>query len=1571
MDPISRALSAELPLSISLLSELGRGSLKKYLINAADGQEVARLLSLWPKLVFTASSPQVNDKHITAASNALCVYLTGASMSPAVDLRHHIISQDAWFEAFRCAHKAFDDGKTKPAFQIMETVCDLFLKLDDTTASVEILQRASLPLIEIIMLASPRSDLKKASLMLACFHRRTPLLPLLDEMVLKCVGENDYAWRERLVEHHITLSDVSSIGSGSIPHLFLALIFAMVDLDTRSAALKLCTLLCDDSHRNTDVPNTRSITERSIELYLERNHAALGSFAEDVLPIILDKQEKLIAFARRYASSCRDRAANMALFVAVLKAGRAKGMLSESETFGAFGAALQVASTNIGESAELYSFKQILRSADPELRILTYGLLTISPAGNAAVRPDVLDCIVSSLSYLHDDPDAHARGELLSLTKRLLRRLRNSTIALRRVTKLADTDEDANPVLESYKSFTGRFYEFLKNELCTAASYPRHILAVLSLQYLFDLTMDPDLLVGDKSLVQALVCLVIDPFEDVRSNAAIVLRTLASKDHGLVASVLSASLLQKVEVLAVRTGRADHADALGRLSALRGLSGPPSNDVLADPNGTGLVEDIRHLKQLTSKQGSIELRPGCAIPIHGLLLGISYRIRYLQPQDCHLRWFDFTLLEVCANVWDQVRNQLCVDSPERASEIEIEADDEGPKDLLAFSWRALRDSSIVLQSLIDVVEPSRELFHAIGNLCLDQLISLRHRGAFSTVAQTFSQCCEKIRSSADSRVHGLIQDWYKAALAQIDEQANRLTRRSAGLPAMITALLTPADSKLFSKVFADLNAIAKRPIDYASLQEVGEMKLPQVHALNCLKDIMTNSRFASAVVQYQNSVMELAATCLSSKIWAIRNCGLMLLRACINRLDSSSSSQGQDLKDHSPDERKGQPPSMIALRLLDEHGPFPGHDNGGTNSAVEHIFAGLDLLAHVTLAGSMAEKAEELVMRQLGNSAWAVRDHAALLLATRIGRASPITAIVALVGNGLGGPENRVHGVLLCCRYLLEQGMSIVTETELELLVNTLVRGITLDNGDLVPHSPYVYIACMDVLNDTASCLLKRGWSNKMPKTESFGIRLRTLTATNSQHGPQLLQRILLHEIYCILMTDKDFPSVMADGISQLIDNVDALSFALDVLCQRDCHQYSTRLPVFLSTLIDQAYERACLPPYILEQTFTCLTRSLEPGKEVPLAMAQVVLRRMNLTVLHTPRELRNAGLRLQASLLGIVGHALPHPLDYQQRVEEWLRVAEDSAGDDLDFSSRLSAVTAISTYICLLKDSGISQQLPNIRLRILLLLYDLLNDDDEEIRLEAIHAGQKLQLHETTSMDNLGNCAIAAREEILHELKRQSKGLPGLALVALVNVLRLGHAANRLRGPAGLGLASLLESSVTSKLSSIAQKSDDLFAEERQNLYVDDIREINAWTQVLDDEGIDHLAPKMFEAIMNWTLDGLDGVKDALETEQLKAPTNHSTTEPRKQFIVRGECMDQAQVCESLSIHPLSSTYDHEILVVLCQVVTLAGVLYHHDKRAHKEKLQVKLQRVKEICLSLSVNPVFLGAVERALSRQ
>lgn len=330
MDPVSRALSEEIPLPISLLSDLGKGSLRKYLSEVSAAQDVSDILSLWPKLVATACSLQVNDKHITAASNAVCVFLTLGATSTVERLRQFALSYDVWFQTLQCAHKAFNDGKNKPALQIMETVCDLTQKMSDPKAVTKILEHASRPLVRIVLLASPRTELKKAALMLSYLYRRTSLSRHLHEVVLACVTADEYLWRLRLSKHHISFPDVMALGEGSIIHLFLALAFAMVDIDTRSSALKLCSILC--SHTPDHVPNLdlQLVADRVLELYLDKNHTLMGNFAENVLPVILDSREKLLAFAQIYAMSCCENPSKMALFIAVLKIGRAKATLPES-----------------------------------------------------------------------------------------------------------------------------------------------------------------------------------------------------------------------------------------------------------------------------------------------------------------------------------------------------------------------------------------------------------------------------------------------------------------------------------------------------------------------------------------------------------------------------------------------------------------------------------------------------------------------------------------------------------------------------------------------------------------------------------------------------------------------------------------------------------------------------------------------------------------------------------------------------------------------------------------------------------------------------------------------------------------------------------------------------------------------------------------------------------------------------------------------------------------------------------------------------------------------------------------
>ena len=59
----------------------------------------------------------------------------------------------------------------------------------------------------------------------------------------------------------------------------------------------------------------------------------------------------------------------------------------------------------------------------------------------------------------------------------------------------------------------------------------------------------------------------------------------------------------------------------------------------------------------------------------------------------------------------------------------------------------------------DLVTP--KLFEKLGRLCFTQLLELRHRGAFSTVSQTFAVFCRRCVASNIPSLRALPEMWYQ------------------------------------------------------------------------------------------------------------------------------------------------------------------------------------------------------------------------------------------------------------------------------------------------------------------------------------------------------------------------------------------------------------------------------------------------------------------------------------------------------------------------------------------------------------------------------------------------------------------------------------------------------------------------------------------------------------------------------------------------------------------------------------------------------------------------------------------
>lgn len=179
------------------------------------------------------------------------------------------------------------------------------------------------------------------------------------------------------------------------------------------------------------------------------------------------------------------------------------------------------------------------------------------------------------------------------------------------------------------------------------------------------------------------------------------------------------------------TGRADHADGVARLYEIlnEACVGRISEASPETPSGNdwcsstfGIVDRI-----LTALEGGLllaktNLRLAVAsAPIHGHLAALRYyNLDTDSPVSMTFRNIDLTfsryiiagsrpskgigmgasgwkvlhrrMLDCCDNVWDSVRDVLCIDSPEGHTAEETDDLDIGEKDTLSYSWRALKEA---------------------------------------------------------------------------------------------------------------------------------------------------------------------------------------------------------------------------------------------------------------------------------------------------------------------------------------------------------------------------------------------------------------------------------------------------------------------------------------------------------------------------------------------------------------------------------------------------------------------------------------------------------------------------------------------------------------------------------------------------------------------------------------------------------------------------------------------------------------------------------------------------------------
>ncbi|EEQ31240.1 HEAT repeat protein [Microsporum canis CBS 113480] len=1427
------------------LRALTQGPLKCLILESGNYEQS---LSLWNCLFHTLEDTALTTSHQTSVCNAICAFLEAALTARDPEICQFARSKATWLSIFEVYLDRFEYNPAKPMKQILATLTNILATHpeSDTTSSIRSYLIESV--VKTILLAEPLARLK-ASVVSLHFLIRKDAFPAVDliSRLQEWLRANGNCWIPVIGEHSTNVGlDIPAftdsnrggvLASQDEQGLITAQIFCLVlllhlqnaNVVTSSGALlsQLCFKLKKESEagrfrystsdngapfwaaplkylalRNLD--NLDSTISLAFHLLFRGRLAEFQSFL-DILPL-----EDLLS--ENYSNTGTT---EFALLIAVLETGKELGLIHEDQ-------APNSSSTDKFLVLESQKLRLLLIHSNAKIRVRVLSLLISAPSTTKPFSPDALLIFKEMIPFVHAEADAHVRSELVSLIRRLTVRLRGGSSPRQLKTEVIETNQNSQYL--DAKTFVSWYIEFLQSELRLSASYQTHILALKALATLLQSGLDPRIdsaklsKIGNDqknwpfaidifttSLFRALGDLLINPYEEIRMTSLAILRlfplsfikpqSIAGDELGIKDGTIRQPYHQlleafsRAEEMAGQTSRADHADGLARIYHFLfdlAENGRGCNDRTSIYNYKYDIVDLilTKLEKVTSLSDIATLRN---TPIHGHLSALRYIMAtpnfyslISSKNDLEPSWrivLKRTLL-LCEAMWSDVQAVLCVDSPEREHG-DSAVDLLGPKDILSCCWRALRESSLLLNAILSNTSyaPLRdglnyEEYSRVGNLTFSQLAELRHRGAFSAVSQTFVSCCQRCSLSKDKAIASLPETWFTEILSTIHGQSSKLTRRSAGLPALALGVASSAKPLFFHEIMEKLQGIAK--VTPTSVSEQLDMRLPQVHAMNCLKDIFTATNLATVTEEYLMPALSISAECLGSEMFP----GLIPLLTGL-------------LEKGAPKPTKPSSDASLSWEL---------------SITTERVFPALELIGKKfpSPASNEDKRILESISWQFESPVWGIRDHAARTYASLVDRDDILPTALRLSQVSIQA-QNQLHGSALCIKYLL--------------------RRIWAAPG---AYYQYITIDHFDTISRVLNLNKYYGQIISNPQMKSSIIRSSSLFLESITFG-YLMIGVLLHSsqeeltkfIQAVSAVDVNVPASVLERFHQaFISHLSSRNDRLKLYCRM-----ITEAPSKREAVGGKLGELSFLIPW--SSTFPISEEDNEPFWD---------------------REMVDASIRLQGCLLSLSIRQSPNALISNSAVAaRFKRLAQQlsiSIHDETVFTTRFAAVTSLKSVVLGLTAAEINFSQAPILVDAIFVLYDMLNDDDVEIREAAALIASK----------------VLADESMVFRL-------PAAAATAIADFLTIHYCGSSQVFEGGLqrflGAASQKKLFVPAAevLNKAIKESTALFAEEKQNLYIDDVREIKTWSRHLVRLDNTAINVHLYQEFHTWVIDGLDAL--------------------------------------------------------------------------------------------------------------
>ncbi|GFX98162.1 thyroid adenoma-associated protein homolog [Trichonephila clavipes] len=219
-------------------------------------------------------------------------------------------------------------------------------------------------------------------------------------------------------------------------------------------------------------------------------------------------------------------------------------------------------------------------------------------------------------------------------------------------------------------------------------------------------------------------------------------------------------------------------------------------------------------------------------------------------------------------------------------------------------WHKVKNCCYLLCELgacvfeLDVnIDYKKDFLFKISKILADVLITCRHRGIVDACSLALNKFCVMLLRD-DSLHEEICQTLLNMAFDSLSDATNvSVTRRSAGLPTLIQAVVSSGNNnlqrKLLSHTIQNLLEFFEHSIPEGNVIN-DKADLPQVHIYHILKVLVMDASLSQAILLHLDSIIPICISGFSSSLWPIRNGALQLFGVLLPRICGQKKVRDED-----------------------------------------------------------------------------------------------------------------------------------------------------------------------------------------------------------------------------------------------------------------------------------------------------------------------------------------------------------------------------------------------------------------------------------------------------------------------------------------------------------------------------------------------------------------------------------------------------------------------------------------------------------------------------------------------------